>query len=133
MASWMLDSSACIDTMRGRSQAIAERLRGAGPGAALVSSIVLGELELGIELSTRQERNRERLDDFLGLVDVRPFDSEAARRYAALRARLQRAGTLIGPLDLLIAAHALALDLPLITGNEAEFRRVPGLSVIALR
>lgn len=132
MDGWMLDSSACIDAMRGRSRAIARRLRGATPGAVVLSSIVLAELELGIALSTHRQANRERLDEFLQLVGVRVFDAEAARRYAEVRAHLQRTGKLIGPLDMLIAGHALALELPLITGNVAEFKRVPGLTVVGL-
>lgn len=129
---FLLDSSACIEVLRDRSRAALRRLGPLKNGQAVVSTIVLAELEAGVELSTKREANRLLLEDFLRVVDVAPWTAEAASRYGRIRAALQPAGKMIGPMDMLIAAHALALDLPLITGNLGEFRRVPGLEVIPI-
>ncbi len=93
---------------------------------------MLAELEVGARLSARPEQAREALDRLLENLSIMPFDQTAAERYGSLRASLQAAGRLIGPLDMLIAAHALSLNLPLLTGNVREFERVPGLRLISL-
>jgi tRNA(fMet)-specific endonuclease VapC len=69
------------------------------------------------------------MEKFLAPLEVRDFDLAAARQYGQVRTALQRKGSLIGPLDMQIAAHALAIDLTLVTNNVREFRRVPGLRV----
>ena len=79
--------------------------------------------------SSRIEENRAGLRDLLAAVQVVDLDAEAARQYGQLRAYLRSVGQPIGPNDLWIAAHALARDVPLVTHNLAEFRRVPDLSV----
>ena len=89
---------------------------------------MLGELEWGVAQSRRFEENRAALSALLAAVQVVDLDAEVARRYGRLRAHLRSIGQPIGPNDLWIAAHALALDVPLVTHNLSEFRRVPGLS-----
>jgi predicted nucleic acid-binding protein len=125
----MLDSSVLIDVerhfMAGDQSALA-RL----PSAALVPSIVVAELWLGVELSTspplRQVRT-EFLERLVPFVEVAPFDYAAPRSYAALVATLTRTGQRIGDRDAQIAATALAGGHELMTLNVREFRRVPGL------
>jgi tRNA(fMet)-specific endonuclease VapC len=78
---------------------------------------------------SRSQRNRDALGAFLASFEIAPFDLDAAWVYGDIRAELQRRGMPIGPLDLLIAAHALALDATLITNNEREFKRVPRLRI----
>ena len=121
----MLDTSTCIYAMN--------RRRGFNARLALgdcgVSIIVLGELEFGAQLSNRSAQSFASIHDFAGTVQVVDVGTEVARRYGQLRAHLRRIGQPIGPNDLWIAAHALARDVPLITHNLSEFRRVPGLSV----
>lgn len=126
----LLDSSACIAAMRDRPRGARRRIL--GQGEFVISTIVLAELEFGLALSSQKEANRIALDSLLDMVAVEPWTDEAARRFGSLRAELQTAGRLIGPYDLLIAAHALALGLPLMTGNLREFRRVPGLEVLPI-
>ena len=92
-----------------------------------ISVVVLGELEWGVRRSTRVRENHASLQNWLAAVQVVQMDDEAARRYGQLRADLGAIGRPIGPNDLWVAAHALALDLPLITNNLSEFERVPGL------
>jgi tRNA(fMet)-specific endonuclease VapC len=126
----LLDSSACIAAMRDRPRGARKRIL--GRGEFVVSAVVLAELEFGIALSARGESNRVALDSLLDTVTVEPWSAEAARCFGTLRADLQQAGKLIGPYDLLIAAHALSLKLPLMTGNVREFERVPGLEVLSI-
>jgi tRNA(fMet)-specific endonuclease VapC len=93
-----------------------------------ISAITAAELAVGRQLNP-SERNRRVVDRALESVVIAPFDRAAADVYGELRSALQRRGTLIGPHDMLIAAHAIALDIPLATNNLREFRRVPGLRV----
>ena len=120
----MLDTDTCIYA-RKRPAGFAPRLPLRECG---ISIIVLGELEWGVAQSSRVEENRAGLRDLLAAVQVVDLDAEAARQYGRLRAHLRSIGQPIGPNDLWIAAHALARDVPLVTHNLAEFRRVPGLS-----
>ena len=93
-----------------------------------ISAITAAELAVGRQLNP-SERNRRVVERALESLVVAPFDRVAADVYGELRAELQRRGTLIGPHDMLIAAHAISLDIPLATNNLREFRRVPGLRV----
>jgi tRNA(fMet)-specific endonuclease VapC len=125
----MLDTCICIDLIRGRGGGVLERLRACGTGDAGISVITLAELELGVEKSSRPAQNRLALSEFCAPLDIPPFDDSAALSYGAIRAVLEKAGRVIGPMDLLIAAHAVALATVLVTSNEREFRRVPDLQV----
>jgi tRNA(fMet)-specific endonuclease VapC len=94
-----------------------------------VSSVTLAELRYGADKSQRPAQNHAALDAFLVPLTILDFDSRAADCYGRIRADLERRGTSIGPLDTLIAAHALSLAVPLVTNNTAEFGRVPGLQI----
>ena len=120
----MLDTDTCIYA-RKRPAGFKPRLPLHDCG---ISVIVLGELEWGVAQSRRFEENRAALSALLAAVQVVDLDAEVARRYGRLRAHLCSIGQPIGPNNLWIAAHALALDVPLVTHNLSEFRRVPGLS-----
>lgn len=94
--------------------------------ALAISSITAGELWYGLAKRATSTRWSVVVEEFLRRVDIAAFDDVAARRFGALRADLERRGTLLAPLDLQIAAHALALDLVLVS-NDAAFRHVAGL------
>ncbi len=121
----MLDTDTCIFA-RKQTPGFAPRLPLRDCG---ISIVVLGELEWGVSRSRRVEENQAGLRDLLAAVQVVDLNADVARQYGRLRAHLRSVGQPIGPNDLWIAAHALARDVPLITHNLAEFRRVPGLSV----
>ena len=95
----------------------------------MVSSITLAELRYEIEKSQRRESNRRALQRVLRALNVLAFDAKAAEVYGSVRTALETAGKPVGPLDTLIAAHALALDLTLVTSNLREFSRISGLRV----
>jgi tRNA(fMet)-specific endonuclease VapC len=91
--------------------------------------VVVYEIETGIAKSTDQSKRREQLAELLDTVTVLPFDVDAARKAAGIRARLERQGTAIGPMDTLIAGTALAYNTTLVTHNTAEFQRIPELQL----
>ena len=126
---YLLDTDACVDYLNGRFPRLTERVQQSVPSDLCVSSVAVAELRYGAEKSTHRQRNHERLDVFLGDVQCVDFNSGAALVYGRLRAALERRGILIGPCDLQIAAHALSLDLVLVSDNVREFRRVAGLTV----
>ena len=92
-----------------------------------ISAVVRGELEFGILNSQKPDANRERLLNFLESVSVLSLGEAEAVAYASIRADMK--SQLIGRNDMWIAAHALALDVPLVTNNTREFSRVPGLTI----
>jgi tRNA(fMet)-specific endonuclease VapC len=126
---WLLDTNACIAVIRQRPESALRRLRGKQVGQVGLSTITLAELEFGAAKSQQPARARAALREFLLPLEVVPFDEAAADAYGTVRAAMEKKGRPIGPLDTLIAAHALALGTVLVTNNTREFRRVPGLSV----
>lgn len=94
-----------------------------------ISAITLAELEHGIVKSSYPEKNRAALTRFLAIIDVLPFDELAANKYGKVCAYLQRQGTPIRTMDMLIAGHAIAADCIIVTNNVREFERVPGLTI----
>lgn len=105
------------------------RLTAYRAGEVLVSSVTAAELWYGVERSQHRLQDEKALRQFLMPLDVVPFDEEAAAFYGGVRASLERDGTPVGPLDTMIAAHALSLGAVLVTNNMREFSRVQGLHV----
>jgi tRNA(fMet)-specific endonuclease VapC len=124
----LLDTDVCIAIMN-RDERARPHLEQHPPSTLRMSAITLAELRFGAAKSTQPKRAVANLNGILAKVGVVPFDDAATARYGELRALLERRGSPIGPLDTLIAAHALALRWTLATHNVHEFRRVPGLAV----
>ncbi len=127
MITWLLDTNICIYVIKRRPPHVLERFRRADVSSIGISSITFSELMFGAAKSSRPEQNRFALTQFVAPLEIVPYDDAAAQRYGDLRAWLERRGTPIGSLDMLIAAHALALDCILVTNNGKEFGRVPQL------
>jgi tRNA(fMet)-specific endonuclease VapC len=125
---FVLDTNTLIYFFRGDGR-VAERLLSTSPAHVAIPTVVLYELETGIAKSSDAAKRRGQLDQLLQLVVVLPFGAEEAKAAAALRARLESAGTPIGPIDTLIAGTAMAHRGVLVTRNVREFARVPGLAV----
>jgi tRNA(fMet)-specific endonuclease VapC len=125
-ALYLLDTNICIYIINKRPMEVFDRFEGLAVGQVAISSVTGAELSFGVEKSG-SSRNRQALDKFLAPLDILPFDEAAMRTYGPLRSHLEAQGTPIGSMDLLIAAHALALNATLVTNNIREFQRVPGL------
>ena len=126
---FMLDTNLCIDLMRGKSAAAFKRLRSLAVDEAGISTITLGELRFGASKSARQAHHQSLIIAFCAPLAIAAFDAHAAEVYGTIRAALETGGAPIGPLDTLIAAHALALGATIVTANVREFQRVPRLVV----
>lgn len=126
----LVDTSICIEMIRGRScDVVLKHLHQHPPGTLGISSITLAELQYGVAKSRDPGRNTAALAHVVAQLVVLPFNDVPAAAYGTLRAHLEARGTVIGSLDMLIAAHALSLGVALVTGNEREFARVPGLRI----
>jgi tRNA(fMet)-specific endonuclease VapC len=125
----MLDTNVPISIMRGRETTVASHFSELQAGDSCISVVVYGELMHGVEKSSQSEHTLQLVLAILKDIPVLPLTIEAARLFGYLSAYLERGGQIIGTNDLWIAAHALTENLTLITSNEKEFRRIPGLKV----
>lgn len=128
MRPFLLDTNILIAAMKGLP-VLRARLEAMPLTALRLSTIVLGELEFGVEKSAFAERNRARLTALVHRLPVLGVDAAASQHYGRIRALLERQGTPIGGNDTWIAAQALAADAVLVTDNEREFSRLPGLTI----
>jgi tRNA(fMet)-specific endonuclease VapC len=126
---YMLDTNICIGIIKKKPEQVIARLKNARISDIGVSSITLSELEYGAAKSSRPKQNRIALAEFLAPLEILSYDDMAAQAYGRIRAVLERQGTPIGSMDILIAAHALSLNCTLVTNNEREFSRVPSLKI----
>ena len=122
----LLDTDTCIYALK-RNASVLERLLSRSRSDIAVSVITEAELRTGAAKSSTPEKTSHLLENFLRPLTVVEFTSADATTYARLRAKLERAGTPIGPLDTLIAAQAVSRKLVLVTNNQREFGRVPSL------
>ncbi|MCC7490327.1 MAG: type II toxin-antitoxin system VapC family toxin [Gammaproteobacteria bacterium] len=125
---YLLDTNVLSDLVRQPQGAVARRIARIGEAQVCTSIIVAGELRYGATRSGSAKLMRQ-VAAVLGAMDVLPFEADADLHYAAIRHALESRGMAIGANDLLIAAHARAIDAVCVTGNVAEFRRVAGLRV----
>ncbi len=125
----LLDTNICIYLIKQKPAEVLQKFVTYNVGDVGVSSITVAELQYGAQKSQRPADNEHALEQFVAPLMVLDFDYEAAKTYGRIRAVLERQGTPIGALDMLIAAHALSLDVTLVTNNEREFARVPGLTI----
>jgi tRNA(fMet)-specific endonuclease VapC len=127
---FMLDTDICIYIIKRKPTSVLKRLESLQPGQLAMSAITFAELMNGAKKSRYVEANLEKLNALGELIDILPFDKQAAVFYGDVRSRLEKRGDTIGGNDLLIAAHALSLGWTLVTNNEREFSRVEGLKIV---
>ncbi|HNL36574.1 MAG TPA: type II toxin-antitoxin system VapC family toxin [Agitococcus sp.] len=128
MSKILLDTNICIYVMNRRPIEVLKKFQQYSQHLA-ISSIVLAGLRFGASHSSKPEHNHQQVNQFCQCLDIVPFDEQAAFYYGEIRTKLKYQGQLIGDNDLLIAAHALALNALLVTNNVKEFQRVDGLNV----
>jgi len=126
----MLDTNTCIALIKRKPVYALQKFSEYQVGDVGLSAVTLAELRYGVSKSQHQARNQAALDEFMLPLEVAAFDEQATVAYGVLRAALEKQGTPIGPLDTMIAAHALSLGVALATNNTREFNRVPKLMVV---
>jgi tRNA(fMet)-specific endonuclease VapC len=127
---YLLDINICIYLIKQRPQKVLRHFASHSVGDIGISSITLAELRYGVSKSRHAEKNRLALDEFILPLEIADFDEKAAEEYGIIRADLERAGRPIGSMDMLIAAHALALGAILVTNKKNEFKQVRNLKVV---
>ncbi len=121
---YILDTNICIYLIKRKPASVIQRLQKIELSNVGISAVTLSELEYGVEKSQRVDQNRLALIQFTAPFEILPYGDSAAQCYGSIRSRLETQGLPIGPLDMLIAAHAIALDCILVTNNTREFDRI---------
>ena len=124
---YMLDTNICIYAIKNKPKEVIERLEEHEPGEICISSVTYAELIHGVEKSKAVNKNRIALTLLLADIEILSFDANAAESYGEIRAELERKGTPIEPLDMMIAGHAKSLNYTVVTNNTKEFERIKGL------
>ena len=128
-AHYRLDANICIYIANQRPRAVKARFERLKAGQVVMSSVTYGELCYGAAKSVQSNQAFAQLQELAQDVPVAALDENAGQVYGEIRAKLEEQGRLIGNNDLWIAAHAFALNLILVTNNEREFKRIPGLAI----
>jgi tRNA(fMet)-specific endonuclease VapC len=123
---YLLDTNTCIAAMR-HNALVVQRMAAVTPGDCAISTITSYELCTGIEKCAHPAKELAKVSLLLATVNELVFDAPAAREAGRIRAFLEAQGRMIGPYDVLLAGHALAAGLTLVTANTGEFSRVPAL------
>jgi len=126
---YLIDTNICIYIMNNHPPEVLEKFKHIGVGEVGISSISVSELHYGACKSKKIKQNIKRLEEFLFPFDILTYDENASREYGKVRSQLEKKGQIIGPLDMLIAAHAISRELTIITNNTKEFRRIRSLKV----
>jgi tRNA(fMet)-specific endonuclease VapC len=126
---YMLDTNICIYIIKKKQEEVLRQLKNKKKYGLAISSITLAELEYANENSAQKEKNRIALMEFLTIMDIKQFDGKAAKEYGLIKKDLKDRKCLIGPFDMLIAAHAKSLGFILVTNNTGEFERVKDLAI----
>ena len=126
---YMLDTNICIFVIKHKPENVIRKFIEHEPEDLCISSITYAELMHGVEKSQAREKNRLAIVLFLSPISIVDFDNQAAEEYGRIRADLETKGNPIGPMDMLIAGHAISKGLTLVTNNTREFSRIEGLTV----
>ncbi len=124
---YMLDTNICIYAIKHKPEKVLEEMGRHDPSDVCISAVTYAELIHGVEKSAAIEKNRLALSLLLANIEIFDFDARAADCYGKIRAELEKKGSPIGPLDMMIAGHARSLEFTLVTNNMKEFSRVSGL------
>ena len=124
---FLLDTNICIYMIKNNPPEIHEHFQSITPGDVYISSVTVAELQYGVEKSVAKGQNASALEAFLLPLEIASFDLDSAVVYGKIRAALERQGTPVGGMDMLIAAQAIAHGFTLVTHNLKEFQRIPNL------
>ena len=126
---YMLDTNICIYAIKHKPEKVFQKLQEVAPSDVCISSVTYAELVHGVEKSAAVDKNRLALSMLLANIKILNFDVNAAEGYGKIRAGLEKNGTPIGPLDMMIAGHAQSLGYIVVTNNVKEFKRVSNLKI----
>ena len=126
---YMLDTNICIYAIKHKPEKVFQKLQEVEPEDVCVSSVTYAELVHGVEKSVAVEKNRLALSMLLANIEILDFDVDSADCYGKIRADLEKKGTPIGPLDMMIAGHAQSIGYTVVTNNVKEFSRVSNLKI----
>ncbi len=126
---YLIDTNICIYIMNQRPPEVIQKFKATELGQIGVSAITVSELYYGVAKSQHQKQNTKRVEEFLAPFEILSYNEDASKYYGIIRSQLEAQGEVIGPLDMLIAAHALSENLVLVTNNEKEFQRIPSLKI----
>lgn len=126
---YMLDTNFCIYAIKHKPEQVFLKLQEHDPSEICISSVTYAELVHGVEKSQAIEKNRVALTLLLAGIEIMDFDSSAAESYGKIRAKLEKMGKPIGPLDMMIAGHVESLGYTVVTNNTREFMRLSGLKI----
>ncbi|HAN76030.1 MAG TPA: VapC toxin family PIN domain ribonuclease [Planktothrix sp. UBA8407] len=124
---YLLDTNICIYIIKKNHQSVLDKFQSLTLGEIGISAITVAELEYGVYKSQKQQQNRKALATFLIPLQIISYDIQATQVYAQLRGELEKKGTVIGAMDMLIASQAISLQVTLVTNNLKEFSRIPNL------
>lgn len=127
---YMLDTNICIYVIKHKPEIVFQELQKHDPSEVCVSSVTYAELVHRVEKSASVDKNRLALLTLLANIEILDFDVNAANCYGKIRAYLEKKGSPIGPLDMMIAGHAMSLGYAIVTNNVKEFSRVPDLKIV---
>lgn len=126
----MLDTNICIYIIKRKPESVLKHFLDYRVGDVGISSITLAELRYGVAKSKYKEKNAKALEEFTIPLEIVSFDEASALAYGEIRSALEAAGSPIGAMDMMIAAHAISLGVQLVTNNTREFSRIPGLTLL---
>jgi tRNA(fMet)-specific endonuclease VapC len=126
---YMLDTNICSYVLRDRPPSFRKRFEKAGAGNLAISTVVLAELYFGAARHPKGDAIRREIDDFASRITIIPWDENAADHYGDIRAMLEKKGTPIGAMDMMIAAHARSIGAVLVSNDVSHFDKVRGLRI----
>ena len=126
---YMLDTNICIYVIKHKPETVFQKLQNTNPEDVCISSVTYAELVHGVEKSIAVEKNRLALSMLLANMEILDFGVDAAEGYGKIRADLEKKGTAIGSLDMMIAGHAQSLGYTVVTNNVKEFSGVSALRI----
>jgi tRNA(fMet)-specific endonuclease VapC len=129
MKRYMLDTDMCSHIIKEHPESVRQRFQTLAMEQLCVSVVTYAELIYGVERSSSKRINRPIIEDFVRHLDVMNWDTEAADQYGVIRAELEAAGTPIGAMDMMIAAHAKSIKAVLVTNNQKHFTKVKRLKI----
>lgn len=126
---YMLDTNMCIYLIKKRPLSVLRRFEEIEEDELCISVITFAELQYGVEHSSSKKLNQDILDEFVSRLTILVWNEDAAIQYGKIRQYLEKKGTPIGNMDLMIAAHALSQRCTLVTNNMKEFKRIANLNL----